>query len=153
MNYYDNTVMFYDNKIDSYHKQIVNANLKIKQLEDDIYELRCFKEKISKVDNAVEEASSSTSKRIFGFPSAAKTPFSLLKVNFFSSIFDALKGTEYLKAKNEIEGSYTKIETKINELQNEIQQLRNEIGNCNSNIKSLTYQKTNYIKQITASKQ
>ena len=78
MNYYDNTVMFYDNKIDCYHKQIVNANLKIKQLEDDIYELRCFKEKISKVDNAVEEESSSI---------CGKNPVFTIKSKFFFKYF------------------------------------------------------------------
>ena len=127
-------------------------NKKIRQLEDDIYDLKYFRKRIAKIENAVEEANHRTVKKVSNFPSLVRTPLSLLRVDFFSNIFDVLKGTEFLKARRGIESSYMKIDNKIREMQNEIQRLINEIGKCNSNIQALKYQKTKYINQTRGSK-
>ena len=145
MSYYDSTVASYDSQINSNNVRISECNARIKQLEDDIAELRILRGRVTKVDDAVETATGNTSNKINNLPSVITNPFSFLKLNYFSSFLDVLRGSERNKARNSISGAFTKIDAKIRELENEIQNMRNEINRCNSNISSLSQQKRNYI--------
>ena len=145
MGYYDSTVASYDSQITNNHARINECNARIRQLEDDISELKTLRGRVGKVDEAVETASSNTSNKINNLPAVITNPFSFLKLNYFSSFLDVLKGSERNKARNGISGAFTKIDAKIRDSQNEIERLRGEINQCNSNINSLSWQRNNYI--------
>lgn len=145
MSYYDSTVGSYDSQITNNHEKINECNARIKQLEDDISELKTLRGRVGKVDEAVETASSNTSNKINNLPEVITTPFSFLKMNYFSSFLDVLKGAERNKARNGISGAFDKIDAKIRDAQNEIERLHSEINQCNSNINSLSWQRNNYI--------
>ncbi len=145
MSYYDNQVAYYDNQIHTSNQRIVECNQKIKQLEDDVEDLYRVKAKVVNVDSAMTIAADGTSSKISNLPSLITNPFSVLKTTFFSGFLDVVKGSEHSKAKRGIENATTKIANKIKELQREIESLKTEIGRCNSNVSSLTRQKSNYI--------
>lgn len=148
MSYYDSTVASYDNQVSSNHTRIAECSARIGQLEDDIAELRQLRGKVGKVDEAVETAASTTASKINKLPSVITNPFSVLKLSYFTSFLDVLKGSDRTRARNGISGAFAKIDAKVRELENEIQNLRNEIGRCNANILSLTQQKNNYISNM-----
>ncbi len=148
MSYYDNTVASYDSQISSNNARIGECNARIRQLEDDIADLRHLRGRVTKVDDAVETAASNTSNKINNLPSVITNPFSFLKMNYFSSFLDVLKGSDRTKARNGISGAFSKIDAKIRELENEIQRMKDEIGRCNANISSLNQQKRNYISNM-----
>ena len=69
-----------------------------------------------------------------------------MKMNYFSSFLDVLKGSsERIRSSNSISSAFDKIKNKICELEGKIQNLRDAINQCNSNITSLRQQKASYI--------
>lgn len=152
MSYYDSTVASYDSQIGSNNTTIDNCYDRIRQLEDDIDELKKLKIKVGDVDEAVANAVSNTSNKINRLPSVIVNPFSFLKLNYFSNFFDVLNGPEHKNAKNSIDNAVKKIDKQISNCQTEIENLRGEITRCNNNIRTLTTQKNNYIAAATAPK-
>ena len=61
MSYYDNTVASYDSQITNNYAQIDEYNSQIRQLEDDIEDLKQLNGRVKKVDEAVETATNNTS--------------------------------------------------------------------------------------------
>lgn len=152
MSYYDSTVASYNNQIYSNNKRIDECIQRIRQLEDDIEDLQRVKTRVHGVDTAVTMATNGTAKKISNLPSAITNPFSVLKMNYFSSFLDVIKGNEHTRAQKGIESANAKINAQIGKLQREIESLRSEINRCNSNIRSLRWQRNNYIAAATAPK-
>ncbi len=145
MSYYDSTVASYDTQINNHNQTISECYTKIKQCEDDIEELKRLKIKVDDVDSAVDTAVTATSNKIDNLPSVITNPFAFLKLNYFSTFLDTIRGSDHKRAKGGIESAVTKINNKIKELQNEIESLRSTITQCQNSITSLKQQKGSYI--------
>ncbi len=145
MSYYDSTVASYNAQISNHNQTISECNVKIKKCEDDIEELRRLKAKMDGVDNAIDIAVAATSSKISNLPSLITNPFAFLKMNYFSSFLDLIKGSDHTKAKHGIGNAILKINNQIKESQNEINRLRFTITKCQVSIATLNQQKSSYI--------
>lgn len=152
MGYYDGTVGWYDGQISNNRQTITNCNNQIKAYEDDIEELRRLKIRVGDVDTAVVSAANNSSDKVNKLPALITNPFSILKMNFFSSFLGVIKGPEHTRARNAVGNAVEKINSKISELEGKIGDLQGEISRCNGNINTLTTQRSNYIAQATAPK-
>lgn len=152
MGYYDGTVGWYDGQISNNRQTITNCNNQIRAYEDDIEELRRLKIRVDDVDTAVVSAAKNSSDKVNKLPALITNPFSILKMNFFSSFLGVIKGPEHTRARNAVGNAVEKINSKIKELEGKIGDLQDEIRRCNGNINSLTTQRSNYIAQATAPK-
>ena len=147
---YDETMIGFDRQISENQEKIASCNRRIKELVDDIADLRQLRLKVERVEEEVEAATGETSRTIDNMQDAVAITSAILKPGFFSKLTEAMKGAEYSKAIEGLSESKRKIDKKIKELEDEISKLNTDIMSYETKIFFLRKQREDYVAQQNA---
>lgn len=145
MDNYESKILSCDNQIQLNNLHIAESNKEIRQLEDDISELKELKSKVQQASASFENEARSTSTSILQIPMMISSALSTIKSTLFSNLSDVITGVDYKKAQSGIENAVLKIDNKISELQSKIESLQSGIRQYNASTNALTQEKRTYI--------
>ena len=136
----------FDNKIANNQNKIQECNKSIRELSDQIEDLQLAKRKVSDLNSTMGNAASRFIVKLHNFPMITDSGMKKLP-NFFAPILEMAKGSEYNRAKEQLESAILQIENKIKELSNSIQTHQKTISSCKNNITDVKMQKQKFLNE------
>ncbi len=127
--------------------QINVLNQRIRQINEDLAQLKELKRRLKGVQDAIENGKRGSTGVIGETIGSLLSPFkAVIKPTVFNKLKDAISGADYNRAKRASNSSIDKVVRKIKELEREREECKSGISRCQSNIANAKYQKSEYIR-------